>query len=302
MAFEKIYEGNLVEIFRITPQIYFRRANLKIRYQCNGAFIVGDTGVIIVDAPPGGLEMAEEAEKLFGKPITAILLTHGHGDHIQGLEDFLNHDDRGAFPRGLTVFCSRHLFEDLEPVRRAHKTAFISVEGNTRLCFSRDIELELFTLNDVLHSHWDMFVRIAGPGILCTGDSVVEYETTHFHSANIHSWILSLGRLAEQRGNWVLSGHSPELLPYSYIGEFADFLSVIERAAKNCKAGYKPNPQVSDKERYADISTDKVRDLVEEFFSKPNEDIRFLEEKAGKEDARREVRMVLWEYIREFIR
>jgi hypothetical protein len=43
MEFIKVYEGNLTEIFCISPELYFRRANLRKRGQCNGAFVGGRT-------------------------------------------------------------------------------------------------------------------------------------------------------------------------------------------------------------------------------------------------------------------
>jgi hypothetical protein len=65
------------------------------------------------------------------------------------------------------------------------------------------------------------------------------------------------------------------------------------------------HPELLDRineERFANVDTDEVKVLIEEFFSERSRDVLFLEDKAGKEDARRTVRMVLWEFIREWIR
>jgi glyoxylase-like metal-dependent hydrolase (beta-lactamase superfamily II) len=302
MAFKKIYQGNMVEIYRVTNRVYFRKANLKQRYQCDGAFIVSDTGVAVVDAPPGGIEMAEEAETLFHKPINALFLTHGHGDHINGLKDYLERNKEGGFPLGLTIYCSRRLVESLEPAARDYKINFVSVDGTLKLSLPGGTGVELYTLGDVAHSKWDMFVRIPDPGILCTGDAVVEYETAFFHSADIESWILALRKAAKEKGKWVLAGHGIAPFPYSYIGDFADFLGVVEKAARDCLDRYNPNPKLTEKERFADVSAERVRKLVDGYFAEGGKEARFLEEKAGKEDARREVRMVFWSLCRFFIR
>jgi hypothetical protein len=42
-----------------------------------------------------------------------------------------------------------------------------------------------------------------------------------------------------------------------------------------------------------------VRELVETYFSERDGNALFLEQKAGGADARREVRMALWSFIRE---
>jgi hypothetical protein len=104
-------------------------------------------------------------------------------------------------------------------------------------------------------------------------------------------------------GKLILAGHSPEILPYSYITEFSDYLSVIEKCARSCFMRF--HPELLDRieeERFASVTTDEVKELVEQFFSERGKDTIFLEEKAGPIDARRCIRMVLWELIREWIR
>jgi hypothetical protein len=181
------------------------------------------------------------------------------------------------------------------------RTCFVGVEGGARLCFSGGMELELLTLPDTAHSKWDLFVFIPGEGILCTGDAVVEYQTAYFHGADIQSWISSLRHLAGLKGRAVLSGHGPSLFPWNYIGEFADFLETLERAARTCLARYGDSWK-TDKERFALVDTASVRTLVDQYFAEGEEDARFIAAKAGDDDGRREVRMVLWSFIREYIR
>jgi glyoxylase-like metal-dependent hydrolase (beta-lactamase superfamily II) len=164
------------------------------------------------------------------------------------------------------------------------------------------VDVDLFTNGDVAHSKWDMFVRLPDSGVLCTGDAVVEFQTAYFHTADIRSWILSLEKLADMKGKWVLTGHGLSLFPYSYIRDFAAHLKGVEKSARICLSRYNPNPKLTDKERFWDVSTEKVRKLVDAYFAEKGPDVKFLEENAGKEDARREVRMVLWSMIREFIR
>jgi hypothetical protein len=104
------------------------------------------------------------------------------------------------------------------------------------------------------------------------------------------------------KGKWVLAGHGPSLFPYSYIRDFAAHLKGVEKSAKICFSRYNPNPKLTDKERFVDVSTAVVRKLVDAYFAEGGPDVNFIEKNAGKEDALREVRMVLWSMIREYIR
>lgn len=63
----------------------------------NSGVIIGDKGVIVVDAkttPQGGKELLDNIAKITPKPVTTVILTHSDGDHVNGL---------ASFPAGITI-------------------------------------------------------------------------------------------------------------------------------------------------------------------------------------------------------
>ncbi len=76
------------EVIQIAPNVYTASG-----YDAsNITMIVGDDGVVLIDAGKFANNSAEvyaEFRKISDKPITGIILTHGHGDHTQGLPAFL---------------------------------------------------------------------------------------------------------------------------------------------------------------------------------------------------------------------
>jgi glyoxylase-like metal-dependent hydrolase (beta-lactamase superfamily II) len=63
----------------------------------NSGVIVGDKGVIVVDAKTsaaGGKELLDDIAKITPKPVSIVILTHSDGDHVNGL---------AAFPAGVKV-------------------------------------------------------------------------------------------------------------------------------------------------------------------------------------------------------
>ena len=63
----------------------------------NSGVIIGDKGVIVIDAKTtaaGGKELLEDIAKITPKPVTTVILTHSDGDHVNGL---------ASFPAGVTV-------------------------------------------------------------------------------------------------------------------------------------------------------------------------------------------------------
>ncbi len=67
----------------------------------NISMIVGQTGIVIVDTgmqPEHAQTVLDEFRKITDLPITAILLTHGHGDHTGGTSVFLQRGQNGSLP------------------------------------------------------------------------------------------------------------------------------------------------------------------------------------------------------------
>src|SRR5579862_9706384 len=57
----------------------------------NSGVIVGDKGVIVIDAKTsaaGGKELLDDIAKITPKPVTTVILTHSDGDHVNGLVSF----------------------------------------------------------------------------------------------------------------------------------------------------------------------------------------------------------------------
>lgn len=68
----------------------------------NSGVIVGDKGVIVVDAKisaAGGRELLEDIAKITPKPVTAVIETHSDGDHVNGL---------AAFPAGIKIIAQEN--------------------------------------------------------------------------------------------------------------------------------------------------------------------------------------------------
>lgn len=63
----------------------------------NSGVIVGDKGVIVIDAKTtaaGGKELLDDVAKITPKPVTTVIETHSDGDHVNGI---------AAFPTDITV-------------------------------------------------------------------------------------------------------------------------------------------------------------------------------------------------------
>ncbi len=280
---ELVYEKNLVEIHRVTPNVYFRKGNLRERSQCNGAFLVSGDVVAAVDVPSmeAAQEMMDEAAALFGNPIRYIFLTHGDADHVDGLPRFAD--------QPVTVFCSHRLIGQVAPEGVSQKAAFVGVDGVLRVRIGA-MDVELSTLQGTAHSRCDLFIRMVREQMVCTGDTAVEFQTLYFHAADVENWIATLRALYARGGQAILPGHG-DVYPYRHLEAVADYMEIVMRAARACLEDLSPS-QVTD------LDEAKAGELAAKYLAMDHADARTIRAKAG-DHAEREVRMVIEALVRK---
>jgi len=274
---ERVYEKNLVEIFRVTPNLYFRKADLMTRGQCNGAFLVGPGSVGVVDAPTpeGAAEMIEEARALFGLDISFVFITHGHEDHIGGFPVFLGRD--------ITIFCSERLVHRLPRGAGEARATIVGVRDRTSVLMA-GLELECQALDGTAHSPWDMFVRVPSAKLVCAGDVVVDHSLLHFHYADVEGWIANLKGLESGRDEFVLPGHG-DIRPISKVAETIELIATLRRAAERCLS------RLTSAEIGA-IGERRIDEIVSVYLAGGEPDAAAVRDYAG-DGAHRELRMVL---------
>ncbi len=106
---------------RVAPGIYatIRAEPPGQAFESNSVFIIGDSGVIVVDAQsnlPATREVLAALRRITRKPVTALILTHWHFDHITGARVY-----RDAFP-GVAIITHTRTAEAIDtggPGRRS---------------------------------------------------------------------------------------------------------------------------------------------------------------------------------------
>jgi cyclase len=82
-------QANAFKFVRITDDIYHAVGTGAMTVGCNGAVIINDTDVLVVDShisPPAAAALRDELKTITPKPIRVVVNTHFHFDHAHGNE------------------------------------------------------------------------------------------------------------------------------------------------------------------------------------------------------------------------
>jgi len=187
----------------------------------NAAFVETDDGVVVVDAlgsPALAEALLAEIERVAGKPVRHVIVTHYHADHIYGLQAFK--------ARGASIVAHaagrEYLNSDTARLRLEASRQELApwIDADTQLVpadrwIEGDTILELggvrFDIRHVGPSHTpeDLVVFLPRERVLFAGDLVFRGRIPFVGQADSRSWIGALDRLIALDPVVVVPGHGP---------------------------------------------------------------------------------------------
>ncbi len=153
-----------VEILSFTDKHHLLHVEGGIGY--NVLAVIGEETVLLVDCGPANHseQLLKALESLTDKPVSTVILTHGHGDHTGGLSTLAPHATVLACPNA-----TRNLFYDLAPLPIIQDRVVL-VEDSLELLFNG----EAIRLDPVppAHTSGDLIVRFPQANLNAVGDLV----------------------------------------------------------------------------------------------------------------------------------
>ena len=238
------------------------------------AFITGK-GVAVVDTknPGMGPAILEKIKSVTDKPVTIIINTHTHGDHVgsnsafTGAVEFIAHENCKMGMEKLPAFQSDEGKKFLPG--KTYKDKLSLLKGKDRIdlyYFGRGHtggdSFVVFPALKVMHSG-DMFAFAKGLPIIDinNGGSGIEYPKSLMKAASQIKGVES-----------VIPGHSPvaDWNAFKEYGEFMrDFVAAVELAKKEGKTADQAATDLKLPEKYKDYNLGRAKTAVTAIYNEP---------------------------------
>jgi glyoxylase-like metal-dependent hydrolase (beta-lactamase superfamily II) len=187
----------------------------------NAGFIVTPAGVVVIDAlgsPALAQRLLAEIRKVTPKPVTHVVLTHYHADHVYGLQVFKAAGAKVIAHQG----GKDYLVSDTARLRleASRKDLAPWIDADTRLVapdewIAGPVQLDLggVAIRVVpagpAHTPEDLVVHVPGDKVLFAGDLVFRNRVPFVGQADSRRWVKALDELLAFDAKVVVPGHGP---------------------------------------------------------------------------------------------
>jgi glyoxylase-like metal-dependent hydrolase (beta-lactamase superfamily II) len=237
----------------------------------NTAVFITEKGVVLVDTknPGWGPRILDKVKSLTEKPVTMIINTHTHGDHVGSNEafaptvEFVAHENTKANMEKMPAFAGDK--QAFLP-KRTYKDRLSLLAGNDR------VELYYFGRG---HTNGDTFIVFPFLQTMHTGDLFAAKATPLIDMNNGGSGVEYPQTLANavagiKNVQTVIPGHSPAT-DWKTFQEFAefnkDFLTAVEAAKKAGKTADEAAAGLALGDRWKDYGMTRAKDNVTKIYS-----------------------------------
>jgi len=229
-------------------------------YMVNSAVLIGNEGVVLVDtgfSDEIGRHLKQTIAGITDKPVTHIINTHHHGDHILGNTAFP--DAEIISSKKCRELVERHGYDWIatlknmtakeHPDTRPVPAQTVYPQESRTDVTLQEIPMELWVPAGS-HTPGDMMVYLPQDKLLISGDILVQKMIPSFVDAHVGSWIDTLAQIEKREIETVIPGHGPLMTK-------ADVQAMHRRMADlyaGIEAGYKQGLMDSEIRKTLDLS------------------------------------------------
>ncbi len=259
-------EQRIVEVEKLKDNLYMMRGGGG-----NSAVFITANGVVVVDTknPGWGQPLLEKIKSVTNKPVTTIINTHTHGDHVSGNVDFpatvdiVVQDATAARMKSMPVFAKSN---GVGLPKRTFRDTRTLGSGNDR------IDLHYFGRGHTDGDAWVLFpaLRVMAAGDIFSGKNIPFLDYNNGGSGlAIPDTLMKAYTATAKSVDSIVSGHSTVMTPADlreYVDFNRDFLNAVREGKKAGRSVDEIAKSWTIPERYkgyAPPAANRLRDNIE---------------------------------------
>jgi glyoxylase-like metal-dependent hydrolase (beta-lactamase superfamily II) len=234
---------------QVSPSAWFVQGDTALgspanrNFISNSGFVVTRAGVVVIDAlgsPQLARELLAEIARVTPKPVTHVILTHYHADHIYGLQEFKRHGARIIAQRSALEYLNSETAAKRLQASRVDLAPWI--DASTRIVPADEwldgprelvlggVKLQLLPVGPA-HTPEDLVVNLPSEHVLFAGDVVFRGRVPFVGQADSRQWISALGKLLALEPRVMLPGHGAmSTTPRKDLELTRDYLAYLREA------------------------------------------------------------------------
>lgn len=250
---------------QVSPRAYYVQGLAALgdaknqNFISNAGFVVGKTGVVVIDAlgsPAVAQRLVQEIARITPLPITDVILTHYHADHIYGLQVFkalgariIAHDSGKLYLNSADaqtrLVASR---SDMAPWVN-EQTRLVAADEWLSQSATLTLAGVVFQIDPVgpAHTPDDLAIWVPSEAVLFSGDLIFSGRLPFVGKADSSQWIKSLEHLLTFDAKAVVPGHGKwSSDARSDIGRVRDYLKYLRQTMGQAASDLVPFEQAYD--------------------------------------------------------
>ncbi len=214
-----------LELVRVSEHTYYVQGLSALgtpenqNFISNAGVVIAPQGVIVIDglgSPSLAQRLLDEIRKVTDKPVTYVIVTHYHADHVYGLQTFKAQGARIIAQENGKEYLNSDTAQLRLQASRQELAPWIddtTVLVPADIWVAEDQSMQLsgmqFDLIQVgpAHTPDDLAIYVPQEKVLFAGDLMFSGRIPYVGSADSAGWIRSLERLVPLQPKWVVPGH-----------------------------------------------------------------------------------------------
>ena len=210
---------------QVSPSAWFVQGEAALgstanrNFISNAGFIVTPAGVVVIDAlgaPQLARELLAEIARVTPQPVTHVVVTHYHADHIYGLQEFRKQGARILAQRSALDYLQSDTAQGRLQASRAELAPWVGadtqlVTPDEWLDGGRELVLGGMRIRiqpvGPAHTPEDLAVSLPAERVLFAGDMVFRGRVPFVGQADSRQWIAALDQLLQMDAAVVVPGH-----------------------------------------------------------------------------------------------